>query len=94
MPGSANWQEPSNPGVPNRRVVLIPLIKLSEFDNGRDTVRFYKFAAFFLKKKVEGGSGGDIDAEYIGERFVFGKGAYKPGGGPVVPELAQPVLYQ
>lgn len=94
VPGSANWQEPSNPGVPNRRVVLIPLIKLSEFDNGRDTVRFYKFAAFFLKKKVEGGSGGDIDAEYIGERFVFGKGAYKPGGGPVVPELAQPVLYQ
>jgi len=93
-PGSANWQEPSNPGVPNRRVVLIPLIKLSEFDSGRDTVTFYKFAAFFLKSKVRSGSGGDIDAEYIGERFVFGKGAYKPGGGPVVPELAQPVLYQ
>lgn len=94
-PGSANWENPrTGTGVPNRRVVLIPLIKLSEFDNGRDTVRFYKFAAFFLRSRVKGGSGGDIDAEYIGERLMFGKGGYKPGGGPVVPELAQPVLYQ
>jgi hypothetical protein len=93
-PGSANWQDPTHPGLPNRRVVLIPMIALSEFDNGRDTVQFYKFAAFFLKRKVPGGSGGDIEAEYIGTRLIFGKGAYKPGGGPVVPELAQPVLYQ
>jgi hypothetical protein len=94
-PGSPNWENPRNgTGVPNRRVVLIPLIKISEFDNGRDTVRFYKFAAFFLQTRVDGGSGGDIQAEYIGERLIFGKGAYKPGGGPVVPELAQPVLYQ
>ena len=58
-PGSANWQSPNagHTGVSMRRVVLIPLIKLSEFDNGRDTVSFYKFAAFFLQKKVDGGSG-------------------------------------
>ena len=95
-PGSANWQSPSpgHPGVAMRRVVIIPLIKLSEFDNGRDTVRFYKFAAFFLRRKISGGSGGDIEAEYIGERIVFGKGGYKPGGGPVNPQLAMPVLYK
>ncbi len=93
-PGSPNWQEPGHPGVAMRRVVLIPMIKYSEYDAGRDTVTFYKFAAFFLRTKVQGGSGGDVQAEYIGERVMFGKGGYKPGGGPVNPQLAQPVLYR
>jgi hypothetical protein len=95
-PGSDYWESPreGHGGVANRRVVIIPLVKLSEFDNGRDTVKFYKFAAFFLKKKVDGGSGGDITAEYIEPRIIFGKGGYKPGGGPVNPQLAQPVLYK
>jgi Flp pilus assembly protein TadG len=96
VPGSPNWQSPraDHVGVANRRVVLIPLVKLSEFDPGRDTVTFYKFAAFFLQTKVDGGSGGNVQAEYIGERIMFGKGGYKPGGGPVNPQLAQPVLYR
>jgi Flp pilus assembly protein TadG len=93
-PGSSNWESPRHPGVAMRRVVLIPLLRLSEFDNGRDTVTFYKFAAFFLQSKVQGGSGGDVQAEYIGERLMFGKGGYKPSGGPVNPQLAQPVLYR
>ena len=92
-PGSANWKAPSHPGVAMRRVVLIPMVKFSEYDNGRDTVTFYKFAAFFLQSKVQGGSGGDVQAEYIGERLMFGKGGYKPSGGPVNPQLAQPVIY-
>ncbi|HVF41464.1 MAG TPA: pilus assembly protein TadG-related protein [Pyrinomonadaceae bacterium] len=96
VPGSSNWQSPraGHPGVPMRRVVLIPMVKLSEFDPGRDTVTFYKFAAFFLQAKVDGGSGGNVKAEYIGERIMFGKGGFKPGGGPVNPQLAQPVLYK
>lgn len=93
-PGSPNWQSPNHPGVAMRRVVLIPMVKFSEYDNGRDTVTFYKFAAFFLQAKVQGGSGGDVQAEYIGERLMFGKNGYKPGGGPVNPQLAQPVLYR
>ena len=95
-PGSTNWQSPGGGmvGVANRRVVLLPIISTSEFDPGRDTVKFWKFVAFFLKSRVPGGSGGDITAEYIGERFVFGKGGYKPGGGPVNPQLAQPVIYR
>ncbi|HKG15984.1 MAG TPA: pilus assembly protein TadG-related protein [Pyrinomonadaceae bacterium] len=95
-PGSSNWQSPKagHVGVSMRRVVLIPMVKLSEFDPGRDTVTFYKFAAFFLQAKVDGGSGGEVKAEYIGERIMFGKGGFKPGGGPVNPQLAQPVLYR
>ncbi|HYN86167.1 MAG TPA: pilus assembly protein TadG-related protein [Pyrinomonadaceae bacterium] len=89
--------EPSNAahgGVPMRRVVLIPIVKLDEYDNGRDRVKFNRFAAFFLQTRVGSGDGGDIQAEYIGERIMFGKGGYKPGGGPVTPELTQPVLYK
>ncbi|MFL6253686.1 MAG: pilus assembly protein TadG-related protein [Pyrinomonadaceae bacterium] len=93
-PGSANWETPSHPGAAMRRVVLIPMVDINEFDPGRDTVTFYKFAAFFLQAKVQGGSGGDVKAEYIGERVMFGKGGYKPGGGPINPQLAQPVLYR
>jgi Flp pilus assembly protein TadG len=93
-PGSANWEAPRHPGAAMRRVVLIPMVKFSEFGNGRDTVTFYKFAAFFLQSKVQGGSGGDVQAEYIGERLMFGKNGFKPGGGPVNPQLAQPVLYR
>ena len=80
--------------MPYRRVILIPIIKLEEFDQGRDRVKFDRFAAFFMQTKVQNGSGGDIRAEYIGERIMFGKGGYKPGGGPVTPELTQPVLYK
>jgi Flp pilus assembly protein TadG len=94
--GSSDWQDPApgHVGVPMRRVVIIPLLKLSEYDPGRDDVKFYKFAAFFLQTKVSGGSGGDVVAEYIGQRIVFGMGGYLPGAGPVVPELANPVLYK
>jgi hypothetical protein len=93
-PGSSNWETPSHAGVAMRRVVLIPMVDINEFDPGRDTITFYKFAAFFLQSKVQGGSGGDVRAEYIGERLMFGKGGYKPGGGPVNPQLAHPVLYR
>lgn len=94
--GSMNWQSPNSSykGVPMRRVVLIPLVRADEFDNGRGQVRFDRFGAFFLQTKASGGNGGDIVAEFIGERFVFGKAGYKPGGGPVNPQLAQPVLYR
>lgn len=95
-PGTEHWQSPGGGmvGVENRRVVVLPIIDINEFDNGRDTVAFWKFVAFFLKSRVPGGSGGDITAEYIGERFIFGTGGYIPGGGPVNPQLAQPVLYR
>ncbi|HYO99845.1 MAG TPA: pilus assembly protein TadG-related protein [Pyrinomonadaceae bacterium] len=83
-------------GVPTRgrRVVLIPIIREGEFNNGRDMVLIDRFAAFFLQTKVSGGSGGEIKAEYIGIRTVLGRGGYDPTGGTPSPELSIPVLYR
>lgn len=88
------YQAPSHAGVADRRVVLIPIVKLSEYDNGRDTVKFDRFGAFFLKTKAGNGTGGDIQAEYIADRIAVGKGGYNPNGAVGNPLLAAPVLYR
>jgi Flp pilus assembly protein TadG len=94
-PAGGTFQSPSR-GVPQRgrRVVLIPIIREGEFNEGRDYVRIDRFAAFFLQTKVSGGNGGDIKAEYIGIRTVVGRGGYDPSGGATSPELTIPVLYR
>ncbi|HJQ35451.1 MAG TPA: pilus assembly protein TadG-related protein [Pyrinomonadaceae bacterium] len=89
-----NQQAPGHPGIPNRRLVLVPIVLKSEFDNGRDTVKFDRFALFFLQTSVDGGNGGNFQAEYLSTLYGYGAGAYAPGGGPVTPELAMPVLYK
>ena len=90
-----NYQAPPR-GTPthDKRRVLIPLIKKSEFDQGRDEVRINRFAAFFLQTKVGSGNGGDITVEYIAMDTVLGAGGYDPAGGPPSPELSIPVLYR
>lgn len=94
-PAANTFASPTK-GVPerNRRVVLIPIILKSEFDNGRDSVKIDRFAAFFLQTKVDGGNGGDIKVEYIEMRTVLGRGGYDPNGGTPSPELSIPVLYR
>jgi Flp pilus assembly protein TadG len=91
----APTQSPSHAGVPGRRVVLIPIIKESQFDGGRTNVQIDHFGAFFLRNKVPGGNGGDIQAEYIGIGVVVGNGEYDPGGitNPG-PPITKPVLYR
>ncbi len=78
-----------------RRIVLIPIVKQSQFDGGRTNVQIDHFGAFFLRSKVQGGNGGDIQAEYIGVGVVVGSGGYDPtgpaNGGP---PITKPVLYQ
>ncbi|HEX8178353.1 MAG TPA: pilus assembly protein TadG-related protein [Pyrinomonadaceae bacterium] len=94
-PNSNIYQPPTRgAGVRNRRVVLIPIVRESEFDNGRDMVRIDRFAAFFLQTRVGNGNGGDIQAEYIGIRLVTGRGGYDPSGGTPSPELSIPVIYR
>ena len=88
------FSAPSHSGVDQRRVVLIPLVKVSEFDQGRCEVKFFRFGAFFLKTKPPNGSGGDMKAEYIQDRLATGKGTYDPNGGVGDPLLAVPVLYR
>ena len=87
-------ESPSHPGVEGRRIVLIPIIKKDEFDQGRNTVKFDRFGAFFLRTKPKNGNGGDIEAEYIGDRIVMGGAGYNPAGGAGNPMLAVPVLYK
>ena len=77
-----------------RRVVLIPIIKNSEFDAGRDSVQVFRIGAFFLRTRVGNGNGGDIQVEYIGLHTPVGAGGYDPSGGPGMTELAVPVLYR
>ena len=94
-PAASTFQVPSR-GVPtrNRRVVLVPIIRKSEFDSGRDSVRIDRFAAFFLQTKIGSGNGGEITVEYIGIRTVVGRGGYDPNGGTPSPELSIPVIYR
>jgi hypothetical protein len=69
-------------------------VKISEFDQGRDTIKIDRFAAFFLQTKVDGGNGGDIQAEYIGVNYVDASAGYDPQGGAGNPLIVKPVLYQ
>ena len=87
-------QAPTHTAVPGRRIVMIPIIKYAEYDQGRDEVKFNRFGQFFLQSKVGNGNGGDIQAEYINDIVVAGKGGYNPNGGPANNLMATPVLYR
>lgn len=86
-------QAPKHKGVYGRRIVVIPIVKRDEYDNGRNTVRFDRFGTFFLQNKVSGGSGGELVAEYIDD-VVLGQGGFDPNGAPVNGLMAVPVLYK
>jgi Flp pilus assembly protein TadG len=87
-------QAPSHTGVTGRRVVIIPIVKLAEYDQGRNIIKFNRFGQFFLQTKVGNGNGGDIQAEYIDDIVVAGKGGYDPAGGAANNLMATPVLYK
>ena len=91
---SQYYRAPSHLGVDNRRVVLIPLVKVSDYDPGRNTVTFFRFGAFFLRTKASNGSGGEIQAEYIQDRLAIGEGGFDPTAAAGDPTLAAPVLYR
>lgn len=85
---------PSHTGVANRRIILIPIINKSQYDNGRDDVCIAKMGAFFIRNPVPNGNGGDIRAEYVGSRITLGDGGFNPGGAPGNPQLTVAVLYK
>jgi len=87
------FQAPKNIGVDGRRVVVIPIVKEGEYDQGRNVVKFNRFGTFFLQTKVGSGSGGDLVAEYIDD-IVIGQGGFNPNGAPVNGLMAVPVLYK
>jgi Flp pilus assembly protein TadG len=87
-------RQPSHTGVSNRRVIIVPIIKKDQFENGRDTVRIDRFGAFFLQDKIAEGNGGNIRVEYIADRVVVGDGGYLPSGGAGNPRISVPVLFR
>ena len=87
-------EAPTHTAVAGRRVVIIPIVKLAEYDPGRNEVKFNRFGQFFLQTKVGNGNGGDIQAEYINDIVVAGKGGYNPNGGPANNLMATPVIYR
>src|SRR5262249_34213455 len=87
------FQAPRNVGVDGRRVVVIPIVKQDQYDNGRGTVQFDRFGTFFLQTKVGSGNGGDLIAEYIDD-IVLGQGGFNPNGPPTNGLMAVPVLYK
>jgi Flp pilus assembly protein TadG len=92
-PGKGDITAPKHPGVDGRRVVVIPIVKQDQYDQGRNVVKFDRFGLFFLKTKVGSGSGGDLVAEYI-DVPQLGQGGFDPNGAPVNGLMAVPVLYK
>jgi Flp pilus assembly protein TadG len=62
--------DPSHTGVDNRRVLVIPIVPISEFSNGRSDVNVSGLGGFFMKSQVGGGNDGDIKVEYIHDDIV------------------------
>jgi Flp pilus assembly protein TadG len=87
-------QAPGHTPIAGRRIVIIPIVKIAEFDPGRNEVKFNRFGQFFLRTKVGSGNGGAIEAEYIDDIVIAGKGGYNPNGAPGNNLMATPVLYK
>jgi Flp pilus assembly protein TadG len=92
-PKPGDIQPPKHTGVDGRRVVIIPIVKESEYDGGRNVVRFNRFGYFFLQTKVGSGSGGDLVAEFI-PKPVIGQGRFDPNGPATNGLMTTPVLYK
>ena len=92
-PSDIQRPNPNHPAVDGRRIVIIPIVKQDQYDQGRNVVRFDRFGFFFLQTKVGGGNGGDLVAEYIDD-IVIGQGGFDPNGAPANGLMAVPVLYK
>jgi Flp pilus assembly protein TadG len=81
-------------GVPNRRVLVIPIIPITEFTDGTgtQTVRIGSLAGFFMRAQVSGGNGGDIQVEYIGDEITSVIG-FDPNDDNIT-NIVTPVLYR
>jgi hypothetical protein len=87
-----DWISPSHTASPNRRQILMPIINQSEFQPGKDDVKFTKFGKFFMNRSVGGiPSSPEIYVEYL--EPAFGSGGFAPNGGPAAP-IVVPVLYR
>lgn len=82
----------SHEGVANRRVLIIPMIRHSEFDNGRDDVQISQLGGFFMKSQVGNGNNGDIKVEFVGDDIISVIG-FDPNDNNTT-NIVTPVLYR
>ena len=83
-----------HPGADDRRVLFVPIIPITEFgdDTGRQTVTVQSLAGFFMRAQVSGGTGGDIQVEYIGDKIKSVIG-FDPNDKNIT-NIVTPVLYR
>ncbi len=79
-------------GVPNRRVLIVPIIPYTEFSNGNSFVHMSSLKGFFMRSEVSDGTGGDIQVEYISDD-VTGVVGFDPNNINVI-NVVTPVLYR
>lgn len=85
-----NFKAPTHEAAGHRREIFMPIINKSEFEPGKDIVKFTKVGKFFMNKFVDEGNNA-IFVEYIGP--AFGAGGFDPSGGSDAPVVV-PVLYR
>ena len=90
--GDATFTKPSHTAAPLRREILMPIINQTEFQAGKDQVKFTKFGKFFMNREVGGiPSNPEIYVEF--REYAFGAGGFAPNAGPTAP-IVVPVLYR
>ncbi len=81
-------------GQPDRRVLVIPIIPITEFtdDTGNQIVKMSALKGFFMRAQVSDGTGGDIQVEYISDELnsIIG---FDPNATNVT-NIVTPVLYR
>ena len=82
---------PANPGVWERRVLVVPIINLDQYDAGTETITPNKFGAFFMTAAA-----GDpnLTMEYMGTPAVIGDGSFEAGGQAGAADITTSVLYR
>jgi Flp pilus assembly protein TadG len=91
---------PTNPGLDNRRIIVMPLVYTGAISG---SVRIGGFGAFLLLRKVVNPKQpsdcknipnpcGHVQVQFIGEGFSIGRGGYDPNGACTT--LTEAVLYK
>ena len=78
-------------GMPNRRIMTLPISRNTSYNTAAGTTTASDLAAFFIKKKV--GADCNFVVEYIGDRISVSTGTYSPGG-TAMDTLSIPLLYK
>ena len=91
--GQPQTQGPNqnHPGVERRRVLIVPVVPLSEFQNGRDDVNIGGLKAFFMMNQVGLGNDGNIKVEFTDE--IVSIVGFDPNDENIT-NVVTPVLYR